>query len=172
MEAKVFPPHTYRASPVWQVRCRVQREGHIGVHVAQQQRETGTQRTLIQGTLASGKRALHEAGLSKATRLQSAEMDEGDGGRPSRQWEQRPRGEKAQPRACAEEGELALYLAGTGQGSSKHEAAEPGDQRPPAQGFGFYQRAAGHPWQVLRRDMVRLVFDKIPLATDEEEGPE
>lgn len=115
-------------------------------------REIGTQTTLTHGTFGSGKTALYEAGLSKETRLHLAEMDGRDCGRPSRQWEQRPRGEKAQPWACSEEGELALYLAGAEQGSSEHEAAEAGDHSPPAQEFGFYQRAAGHPWQVLRRD--------------------
>lgn len=70
--------------------------------------------------------------------------------RQSRQWEQRSRGEKAQPRTCSEEGERVSYLAEVGQGSSEHEASEAGDQRPPVQEFGFYQRAMGHPRQVLR----------------------
>lgn len=33
-------------------------------------------------------------------------MDEGDCGRPSRQWVQRSRVKKAQPRVCSEEGEV------------------------------------------------------------------
>lgn len=91
-------------------------------------------------------------------RLQSVEMDEGECGRQSRQWEQRSRGEKAQLRACSEEGELA-YLAGAGQGSSEHEASEAGDQSPPAQEFGFYPRATGHPWQVLPwSDLCFILF--------------
>lgn len=61
---------------------------------------------------------------------QLAEKDEGDYGRLSWQWGQGPRGEKAQPGVYSEEGELAPYLAGAGQGSSEHEAAEAGDQSP------------------------------------------
>lgn len=57
-------------------------------------------------------------------------MDEGDYGRLSWQWGQGPRGEKVQPGVYSEEGELAPYLAGAGQGSSEHEAAEAGDQSP------------------------------------------
>lgn len=117
-----------------------------------------TQTTLIHGTFGSGKMVLYEAGLSKETRLHLAEMDGRNCSRPSGQWEQRPSSEKAQLRACSEEGELALHLAGAEQGSSEHEAAEAGGQSPPAQKFGFCQKPAGHPCQVLRRDVVRLGF--------------
>ena len=95
-------------------------------------------------------------GLCRWPELQSAEMDEADCGRPSRQWVQRSRVKKAQPRVCSEEGEVDPVWLEQARGAVSMRA-----QRAwlPATEFALYPEGNGVSLAGVKdNDMARLGF--------------